>query len=191
MPFEQKYYYQEKFNKLAVTRAVYNGLSFEECEFWGCHLIDCKFEKSRFLRCVFRECILSAIIPMNCRLDDVKFLGSKAIGIDWTKSQRAHDLEFSQTQINYSNFRLMPLTGIKITHCEAKEADFTEADLSGGDFQGTDFEKSRFFKTNLADANFKGARNYFIDVKNNILKKTRFSMPEALNLLQSLDIILD
>jgi uncharacterized protein YjbI with pentapeptide repeats len=80
---------------------------------------------------------------------------------------------------------------IKITGCEAKEVDFIETDMTGGDFKNTDFEKSRFFKANLTEADFKGARNYFIDVKNTIIKKTRFSMPEAVELLSSLDIIID
>lgn len=78
-----------------------------------------------------------------------------------------------------------------MVNCEAKETDFTDTDLSYGDFKNTDFEKSRFFKTNLSYADFKGAKNYFIDTKNNTLKKTRFSLPEALSLLNTLDIILD
>ncbi len=75
--------------------------------------------------------------------------------------------------------------------CEAKEVDFTETDLSHSDLKGTDFEKSRFFKTNLAYADFKGARNYYIDARVNTLKQTKFSLPEALSLLNGLDIILD
>jgi uncharacterized protein YjbI with pentapeptide repeats len=75
--------------------------------------------------------------------------------------------------------------------CEAKEVDFIETNFSHGDFKNTDFEKSRFFKTNLTGADFKGAINYSIDVKNNIIKNARFSLPEALSLLSSLEIILD
>ena len=75
--------------------------------------------------------------------------------------------------------------------CEAKEIDFIETDLSDGDFKNTDFEKSLFFKANLTDADFRGASNYSIDIKTNILKRTRFSLPEALSLLESLDIIIE
>ena len=78
-----------------------------------------------------------------------------------------------------------------MVNCEAKEVDFIETDLSKGDFHQTDFENSRFFKTNLSSANFKGSKNYSIDVKANILKKTRFSLPEVLLLLNSLDIIIE
>ena len=80
---------------------------------------------------------------------------------------------------------------LKIINCEAKEVDFIETDLTGGVFTGTDFEGSRFFKTNLTNADFKGARNYMIDARNNTLKKTKFSLPEALSLLNGLDIIIE
>ncbi len=75
--------------------------------------------------------------------------------------------------------------------CEAHEVDFTETDLNHGDFKNTDFAGSRFFKTNLAYADFKGALNYYIDSQNNTFKQTRFSLPEAICLLKSMDIILE
>jgi fluoroquinolone resistance protein len=191
MAFEQKNYLQEKFSKLSFNKETFKSLSFEDCEFSGCSFIECKFEMSKFLNCVFKECIMSAVAPVDCRFIEVKFNGCKVIGMDWTKAHKVQDLEFTQSQINYSNFRFLGLAKIKITQCEAKEVDFIEADLSGADFHDTDLEKSRFFKTNLTEANFKRARNYFIDIKTNTLKKTHFSMPEAMNLLQSLDIVLD
>jgi len=100
-------------------------------------------------------------------------------------------MHFINSQLDYSNFRFLKLAKIKMVKCQAKEVDFIETDLSGGDFRETDFEKSRFFKTNLSHADFKGARNYLIDPANNVLKKTRFSLPEAMGLLQGLDIILE
>jgi uncharacterized protein YjbI with pentapeptide repeats len=128
---------------------------------------------------------------MNTRFSQVKFSHCKVIGLDWTKTQHLEDLEFSGCQVNYSNFKLLKIPKTKIVDCEAKEVDFSETDLTGADLKNSDFEKSRFFKTDLTSADLKGAKNYFIDVKNNTLKKTRFSLPEALSLLNSLDIIID
>jgi fluoroquinolone resistance protein len=191
MQFEKKNYYQEKFNKLNLSKEIFSSLRFEECEFSACTFIECKFELSKFLNCVFKDCILSAVSPVDSTFNDVKFNGCKVIGMDWTKAHKVQDLGFTHSQINYSNFRFIQLAKTKFSYCEAKEVDFIEADLSGADFQDSDLEKSRFFKTNLTDANFKRARNYYIDIKNNTLKKTRFSMPEAMNLLQTLDIVID
>lgn len=107
MSFTEDYYYQEKFSKLALTREKIKSRAFEECEFTGCSFIDCQFEKSKFINCKFSECILSAIIPMNCRFLEVQFNNCKVIGIDWTKSTEIRELHFSECQVSYSNFKLM------------------------------------------------------------------------------------
>ena len=191
MSFSKNIYYKEKLTRLSLAKEHIQLKEFEECEFDFCSFIDCIFEKCKFLDCKFNNCILSAINPLNSRFQEVKFLQCKVIGFDWTKSEHLEDLDFSNCQINYSNFKLLKLPKIKIVNCEAKEVYFNEADLSYGNFKNTDFEKSRFFKTNLSFADFKGAKNYFIDVKNNTLKQTKFSLPEALSLLKSLDVIIE
>lgn len=191
MSFNENSYYQEKFNHYSLTDEAIKSKSYEECEFIGSSFIRCTFGKCKFLNCKFVECVLSAVIPLDCRLNGVRFLSSKVIGVDWTKAEKIRGLEFYQSQVNYSSFRLLALPKIKIVKCESKEVDFTETDLNHGDFKGTDFERSRFFKTNLAYANFEGAKNYYIDARVNTLKQTRFSLPEALSLLNGLDIILD
>ncbi len=191
MSFEADLFYREKFTKLALANEKISVRSFEECEFANCSFVACRFEKTRFLNCKFTNCVLSAVIPMDCRFNDTKFVDCKVIGMDWTKAEAVRDLEFQGCQVDYSNFKMVKVPKLKLVHCEAKEALFTEADLSGGDFKNTDFERAVFFKTDLSGADFRGAKNYFIDVRNNTLKKTHFSLPEAVGLLKSLDIILD
>src|SRR3990172_12353042 len=191
MDLSKDAYYQEKLVKLSYTAEKFQSKVFEECEFSNCTFIDCKFEKCKFLNCKFSEYNLSAIVPMNCQFIEVEFSRCKVIGADWTKAQKIQGLNFLECQLNYSNFKLLKLPKIKMVRCEAKEIDFIETDLSEGDFRNTDFEKSTFFKTNLTNADFTGAVNYFIDTKTNVLKKTRFSLPEALSLLDSLDIIIE
>ena len=191
MDFSKDVYYQEKLVKLSCTEEKFQSRVFEECEFNSCSFIDCKFEKCKFLNCKFTECNLTAIIPLNCHFIEVRFSKCKVMGIDWTKAQKLQDLNFFECQMNYSNFKLLKLPKIKIVKCEAKEIDFIETELSGGDFRNTDFEKSLFFKANLTNADFRGATNYTIDIKTNILKRARFSLPEALSLLEGLDIIIE
>jgi len=191
MHFSENIYYQDNFSKLSLEKETLKHKIFEECIFDTCIFVDCKFEKCKFINCKFNGCILSAIVPIDSRFDQVTFVKAKVIGVDWAKAQKIQGLVFDGCQINYSNFKLLKIPSTKMINCEAKEVDFIETDLSNGDFENTDFENSRFFKTDLSHANFKKARNYFIDVKNNTLIKTRFSLPEALILLDSLDIIID
>ena len=191
MDFSKDAYYQEKLTRHSLIQETIQSRVFEECEFNNCSFIDCKFEKCRFIECKFIECDLSNIIPMNCQFTEVRFIKCKAIGIDWTKAEKLKELNFSECLVNYSNFKLLQVPKTTMTGCEAKEIDFIETDLSDGDFKGTDFEQSVFFKTNLTNSDFSGAKNYSIDVKTNTLKETRFSLPEALSLLYSMDIIVE
>jgi uncharacterized protein YjbI with pentapeptide repeats len=48
-----------------------------------------------------------------------------------------------------------------------------------------------FGNTDLSKANLSKAYNYHIDASQNKLKGTRFSLPEAMSLLYSLEIILE
>ena len=131
------------------------------------------------------------MLPMNSEFREVKFMNCKAIGIDWTRAVKLKELSFKDCLINYSNFRLLRLPKLVIRKCEAKDVDFIETDLTDADFRNTDFEETTFFKTNLTNANFSLATNYSIDPNTNILKKTRFTLPEALSLLSNLDIIIE
>jgi fluoroquinolone resistance protein len=191
MSFSESTYYGEEFSRLSLEKESIKSKRFEECEFSSCVFVDCEFVKCTLINCKFNDCVLSAIVPLDSRFIDVSFTKSKAIGFDWPKAQKLQGLVFEGCQLDYSNFRLLKVPKIKMANCEAKEIDFIETDLSGGDFRNTDFQGSRFLKSDLSDADFRGARNYFIDARNNTFKKTRFSLPEALGLLHSLEIVID
>ncbi len=125
----------------------------------------------------------------------VKFEESEIIGVNWTEASwpktGLHSLDFFKSVINHSTFTGLSLKRIHITGCVARNVDFAEADLSQADCTGTDFAQSRFLYTNLTQADFSGSRQYAISPDLNTLKKTKFSLPEAISLLYGLDIILD
>lgn len=128
---------------------------------------------------------------MGSRFIDATFTKSKVLSVDWAIAQEVRGLKFTHCQIDYSNFRMLKLPKLIMTDCIAKGVSFEDVDLSDGDFQNTDFEESVFFKANLSKANFIGAKNYLIDPTTNKLKKTRFSYPEVMSLLNSLDIVIE
>jgi uncharacterized protein YjbI with pentapeptide repeats len=191
MDFDKESYQQEKLERQAFAGMHISGKRFEECEFNACTFIGCTFEECRFLDCKFEGCDLSNLVPLKCELREVSFSGCKTIGIDWTKAQVVKELSFSECLLNYSNFKMMKLPGTKMVRCEVRDAAFIETNLSKSDLRNSDFENSMFFKANLTGADFRQATNYFIDINNNKLKGTRFSLPEALSLLSHLDIIVE
>jgi fluoroquinolone resistance protein len=191
MAFIESNYYQQHLADISLSNETVKAIEFEECCFEGCSFIDFKFEKCKFIGCRFEGCVLSAINPENSVFSEVKFIKCKVIGCDWTKTSQISELSFEECQINYSNFAMMKIPRMKMINCEAKEANFTNTDLTDGSFTGTDFEKSIFSRTNLTRANLKGSVNYYIDPRHNTLKKTSFSLPEAMSLLNCLDIIIE
>ena len=191
MSAPERTHFQENFTGLELSDEVIKSVTYDECTFDSCNCIGTGFINCDFISCTFTDCTLSAVSPVGCRFDGVTFTDCKTIGIDWTKTRQFREVVFVNCQLNYSSFKLMKIPRIKMTGCEVKDADFSEAVLTKGDFRNTDFEMSRFMKTDLSGADFKDARNYAIDPRSNTLKKTRFSYPEVVSLLNSLDIIIE
>ena len=125
-------YFQETFNKINVRDEALTCKVFEECHFDHCSFINCHMEKDKFIKCRFESCIMSAVVPLNSRFQETRFFRSKLMGIDWTRTAELSEPEFRESQLNFSNFKLLKIPGIKICNCEAKEVDFVEADLSKG-----------------------------------------------------------
>jgi fluoroquinolone resistance protein len=72
-----------------------------------------------------------------------------------------------------------------------KKADFSEANLSKADCRYSDFTGARFINTNLEYADLSYTSNYSIHPDGNKLKKTVFSSPDVLSLLDVYDIVIN
>ena len=99
--------------------------------------------------------------------------------------------DFDHCVLNHSLFFGLDLKDIKMSHCSVINANFEETNLSRADCTKSDFKNAHFNRTNLTETNFIGAVNYAISSAANTLKKTRFSLPEAISLLYNLDIVLE
>jgi fluoroquinolone resistance protein len=191
MSFNEEYYYKQTFAGISLINEAVRAKNFEECVFEDCHFLNCSFEKSRFLNCQFHGCVISAANLLSCRFVQPVFRKCKVMGIDWTKTILLREPEFYDCKIDFSNFRMLKIPKAKMISCEAMEVEFAETDFTDAVFTGTDFEKSRFFKTNLSGADFRSAKNYSIDITNNTIMKAKFSYPEAISLLNNLDITIE
>ncbi len=117
------------------------------------------------------------------------------MGINWTQGDWSlfglgNLIGFYDCVLSHSTFIGLDLKGLEIMNCIAHEVDFRDAILSKVDFSGTDLAGSVFGNTNLSGADLSRARNYDINPERNILKKAQFSLPEAMALLYSMDIVL-
>jgi uncharacterized protein YjbI with pentapeptide repeats len=187
----EKIFKSQTFANQELKEGHWVNFEFYNCIFNKCKFNESIFQKCRFEDCDFTECDLSLIKPRYSSFFEVKFENCKLVGVNWTEAATPLRTDFYSCTINLSTFNGINLKKISMVKCIAKEVDFIEADLANGNFSSTDFTGSRFLKTNLAQSDFRQATNYSIDPSKNFLKKTKFSLPEAVSFLSWLDIVLD
>ncbi|WP_119065537.1 pentapeptide repeat-containing protein [Aggregatilinea lenta] len=191
----------EEFSSQTFKKIQCPGERLEAKEFYECQFIDgvfteATFDRCRFIDCTFQGCDLSLARVPGCTFRGVTFEKSKLVGIDWTqavwgrKQGLLNSAAFVECTLNYSTFIATEMPRLRLTKCVARDVDFAEATLTSADFTGTDLTDSRFWQTDLTEADFTGASGYAISATLNTLKKTKFSLPEAISLLYSLDIVL-
>lgn len=98
------------------------------------------------------------------------------------------------------------LRGCSLRHCvffglDLKGFQFAGADLSGSFFDGCKLEEASFAgcrlqgtsfaQNDLRCADFRGATEYFFSLEGNRVKNAKFSLPEAVNLLAALGVVIE
>lgn len=101
------------------------------------------------------------------------------------------DFNFDGCLVSLCNFSTLTLNSVKFCDCQIFNCDFLDVDLTKSTFENSYFKNTRFIDCNLSFVSFKHSVNYNIDPNRNVFKKTKFSMPEAINLLNYFDIEID
>lgn len=120
------------------------------------------------------------------------------LGINWCEADwECHSLllkkrvNFEECLLDHLLFIGLDLKETNFLNCKARQVDFESVNLAKSVFSETDLQGTRFVNCDLSEANLSTAFNYAIDASQNKFFKTRFSLPEAISLLHSLDIILE
>lgn len=183
------------YNNKRFCDLAYQKRELKQKEFYKCIFENCKFLESIFSQCIFEDCIfknsdLSLVVVKQSSFFGVSFKESKLVGVNWTNSGKPFTADFYTCTLDYSIYIGMNLRKVKMISCSIKDADFAEADLANASFVGSDLQGARFLNTNLTQTDFTDAKNYSIDPRCNKLKKTQFSLPEAISLLKYFDIVI-
>ena len=186
-------YNDHVFKDLELSAIQVSRATFLDCIFQACELIEAVFLNCRFVNCQFKDCDCSLFQVPGSSFSSCRFLGTKLIGVNWSQanwpdSEIGEPLEFNRCSLNHTTFIGAKLGAVKIKKCEAINVDFREASLPGADFSFTDLREGLFQGTNLSKADLRYARNYQIDPLHSKILKAKFSLPEALALLYSMDI---
>jgi len=182
----------QEFTGLQCSHLLIKDAEFQDCVFKSCIFIESAFIKCKFEDCKFQNSDLSLVKFDGSSFINSTFDHSKCVGINWLKVSIPFnfDVRFSDSNISNSNFLGLNLQHIQLLNCIAMDVNFEEANLTHANCTGTDFNKTKFHNCDLTKANFSNAKNYSIDHKYNKLKKAIFSLPEAMSLLNGLDIVL-
>jgi fluoroquinolone resistance protein len=177
--------------EILIARPLKNKI-FSRCSFENCDLSQSDLTGSKFLECHFKACNLSLAKLNGCRLQDVVFDSCKFAGVNFSAVDgRFLTIQFMNCLIDQANFSNLNLKKTAFGHCTIRNTYFGDCDLSEADFSKADLSGSSFHHTNLSQANFTLAINYSINPLTNKLARARFAMPEAMALLQYLDIVIE
>ncbi|BHH83028.1 pentapeptide repeat-containing protein [Desulforhopalus sp. 52FAK] len=186
-----KFFEDECFSSMKLhEEQALKGIEFSDCMFVSCKFSKAIFFDCRFENCTFQNCDLSSITIKHTVFDDVAFEDSKLTGIQWADAGIPLHVKFKQCSLNYCSFIGVDLRRTMMNKCAIKEADFSEANLSYSNCRYSDFAGTRFVNTNLEYTDLSYASNYSIHPDGNKLKKTVFSSPEVLSLLDVYDIVI-
>lgn len=196
MNTDQREYTAQEFKKVVLKNGQVSQKEFGACTFIKCAFNETFFQDCNFQNCIFKNCDLSLVRLKGCSFTNTRFEDSQVIGVNWTETSWATSkaifkpVDFLGCVINYSTFMGLNLKKVVISKCTARDVSFEDANLTQANCSYTDFMNSRFMRTNLTETDFTGAKNYTIAASLNTLKKTKFSLPEAMSLLYNLDIAL-
>lgn len=196
--FERTTYSNETFHKIEPSHHEIEGCQFEACTFLACQLKENLFRQCRFDACTFQACNLSLARFPHTQFRKVVFKSCRLSGVNWCEADWhtgsllvRQRVAFTHCLLDHGVFIGLDLEGTGFSHCTARHLDFEGANLTGANFHQTDLSGTRFVGCDLSQANFTGATGYQINAAENTLHETRFSLPEAIALLHSLDIILE
>jgi uncharacterized protein YjbI with pentapeptide repeats len=190
----QQHYDNATFKRLDHTDAVFQDVTFSACAFVRCNFSRAVFQNCRFVDCTLENCILRMTEVPGTTFARVSFKACDLPGVDWSEANwsgwttKTGSLHFDDCNLQYSIFFGLELVDLHMTDCNAREANFAEASLVKADFSGTDFSGAIFLRTDLTEASFVNATGYTLSLSDNTTDGTKFSLPEAVRLLHSLDI---
>lgn len=184
--YDNEFFYPENF-----PLASNDACEFVECHFNGIDFTEFNFSRLKFMDCEFIECNLSNVSFKNASFRDIEFKKSKLMGLNWSSAATLSNLSFYECILDYSVFQSLNLKGTVFSDCKMCEVDFYESQLTKASFADSFLKGAVFNKANLCEADLRGAKEYFIDVRYTQVSRAKFSLPEALTLLSSLEITLE
>jgi len=180
-------YFEDEIFDLVADDSLLSG-EFINCLFKSIDFSGKSFRNSKFIECVFQKCNISNVDFVGSVFSDIKFGGSKLVGIDWSSCTSVRELNFSDCKLDFSLFNNLNIPNMIFEKCSLVDVDFSRSNLQNSLFGQSDLLRASFHGSDLRKADFRLAVNYCIDPLFSKLSKAKFSLPEAISLLQVMGV---
>ncbi|NTX66907.1 pentapeptide repeat-containing protein [Myxococcus sp. CA051A] len=182
----ETYFENETFTNLDLQNAELADKEFYRCTFENCQLQESRWKDSILEACVVRGCNVTRAQFGRIALREVRFEGSKLIGIDWSNIASNPEFSFVDSGLSYCSFVGLSMRKMEFLRCVAREVNFYDLDLTDSDFKGTDLSGSNFRGCTLTRTDFSETQGAFLDPAHNRLKDTRVPLDSVVNLAKTL-----
>lgn len=178
-------YCDEKYTEVSFEL---QDTEFYDCEFKQLSLREEKFSNLKFLECSFKSVDLSVFSGVDVTFRGCSFVNCKIIGGDFSSGATLKHCSFKDCLLDLSTFYGAKMMSSSFCSCSLKECDFREAYLKNSVLSDSNFEGAMLSGADLTECDLSNSINYFIDPSQTKIKKSKFTMPEALTLLSAFDI---
>jgi uncharacterized protein YjbI with pentapeptide repeats len=190
------YIEDQKFENLSYKNETLENIEYDDCVFEKCQFTEVKMIGCIFNQCEFRDCEFKLIKFDYCRMQNATFYNTLLMGINWDELQaggaKSFPVEtFNNCVLKFNNFIQAFLAKFDFSTCSIMDCFFLECSMNKVNSRNVIFKETNFTECNLSESDFRGATNYSIDILTNNIKKAKFSFPEVIALLDSLDISIE
>jgi len=189
MRFDEQEYSSTSFSGLELTEADLSGRSFWDCSFSDCDLSYASLKDASLEGCVFKDCKLANTALDGAKLMNCSFDGCKLVGLRFfTCSAMSFEIHLKDCRLELCNFSDLHMKRSSIVDSSVGECYFQNTFLVEANFSGSRFDGTLFHACDLQRANFLLASGYAIDPTTNKVRKAKFSLPDAVNLLSGFGV---
>ena len=192
-----EYFEEQEIKDKQYEDENFENYEFIECDFTGCQFLNVKLSNCKFKNCRFSNCVIGNSTFLYCEAKNLEFVNSVLIGVIWN-DLKANGIEtatifrsMKSCTIKYNYFTNLKLVKYDFRGSQFDESYFEECKLTDSKFNGVNLHGTKFIRCDLSGADFRDALEYVIDIADNKLKNAKFSFPEVVSLLSSLNIIID
>ena len=127
---------------------------------------------------------------IDTTIKSCSYKNANFVGVDFTalKTGLGLDFSFENCNLSFTVFTAVKFMKSAFISCNLEEADFSGASAEECSFIFSMLNRTIFHHTDLTKSDLRGAKDYYIDTRNNAIKGAQFSAPEVMNLLDPLGI---